>query len=333
MREGQSRSQKGPEEQIVAVDEDLSHTNLIVKTYNSTSWKAVQARLVTTDAHIMLFQEHHLSRSDQAAAAQDWLARQGWRGVLGLATGAIENASSGGVGIAVRSWLGLRLHDEVDLGARLGGASVDLPGGQTLGWFMSVYMAAGEGLSRCNLELLKTLGEKFQMVGGSFIVGGDWSMTPSQLQDVQYPEAIGATWGATEADDDGITCLTGKGEGRCIDYFLVEETYSSGVLRLQIADDTVHNPHRPVQLVLKSRLLDLRVLSSQRPLQLAVQAVDGPKPELDWSAVEELCEQLCIGGKHEESSLKEALAALDKAYDEWGKLATQTIAFAVGQPE
>ena len=80
----------------------------MLETCNSTAWGPLAHQLaVQSDAHALLVQEHHL-RPSETAAQERWARRCGWKAKLRPAQENAEGTgTSGGVGVAVRSWFGL----------------------------------------------------------------------------------------------------------------------------------------------------------------------------------------------------------------------------------
>eukprot|EP00959_Pyramimonas_sp_CCMP1952_P116688 2438926-Pyramimonas_sp.AAC.1 len=85
---------------------------------------------MSTSAHVILMQEHHLVY-DRVNEASQWASRRGWRPLWGPASPGEGNGSYGGVAIFTRAFLGL--HENKGLSwnepSRIISGIVCIPGG------------------------------------------------------------------------------------------------------------------------------------------------------------------------------------------------------------
>ena len=132
-----------------ARDPSIQEYELLVETFNSTSWSTMKARLSETSAHILLGQEVHIVGLD-AGYASGWARNRGWKCIIEQATpGKQEPFSLGGVAIFVRDWLGLSewpTHPDDNARGRLVSGLLEAPGyGSIL--LVSAYVLGGRGKS------------------------------------------------------------------------------------------------------------------------------------------------------------------------------------------
>eukprot|EP00973_Karenia_brevis_P087694 12162236-Karenia_brevis.AAC.1 len=103
---------------------------------------------------------------------------------IGAATVTPADGVSAGVGVAVRSHIGLAVPPLVvgnGLSSRflIRWVGTLAKGGFHLG---SVYLRCSEGCSAANLDILQELASILKRVRGQWLVGGDFNMTPEMLQ-------------------------------------------------------------------------------------------------------------------------------------------------------
>ena len=168
---------------------------LQVVTINRSCWPGVKDALGELDDEvgIVLVQEHKLDQAhiDSASAA---LYKMGWGSVFSKA--ATGQAGFGSAGVAILARLTLGLRDAVEVAdTRAIAAQVDVAPGRTLA-VMSVYGAAGRSEQHATTDMLQKVAafaQVTQAAVGSIIIGGDWNLTPCQLQHQGWPQEAGIT--------------------------------------------------------------------------------------------------------------------------------------------
>eukprot|EP00972_Heterocapsa_arctica_P016379 2415411-Heterocapsa_arctica.AAC.1 len=100
---------------------------------------------------------------------------------------------------------------------------------------VSVYMIAGLELGLQSLELLEKLGRVLAMRDSPFIVGGDFNMNPSMLEDSGFLEMAGCS---LLAPPSGLgTCKASAGTTSSIDYFLADKSLAAGVEMVEVCTE------------------------------------------------------------------------------------------------
>ena len=88
---------------------------------------------------------------------------------------------------------------------------------------LSVYLWHTEGLTERNWRILHAAGECVAQFGGPWIIGGDFNMTPAELQGAQeWLKKIGGEIRAPEAP----TCTNGN---RVIDFIVLDQRIAGAV--------------------------------------------------------------------------------------------------------
>ena len=259
-----------------------------VETANVTSNGSGSEYLVSKDctADLVLVQELHLA-GDGARRAEAWYQKAGWKMVINDAertTGNSDKGTSGGTGLATRSWQGLGLCHGMDTTAlckarvSFGHWAAWLPGGVLVA---SVYLVAGQATSPESLGLLEVLGSKLAKWNRPFLIGGDFQMEPHQLEATGWPRRLAASVVAPlQAQPTSCT------SGRMIDYFVISSDLLPLVGNCYVVQEARTSPHRPVRLELRAakQLPLIRVLKAPRPFP--VQAPVGPRRRVDhWDGV------------------------------------------------
>lgn len=211
---------------------------------NVTAWASAAALLQDVGADALLLQEHHIAERavcDQIEAARSW-AR--WRLSVHAAVRTEAGGSSAGVGVAVARHTGLSVGPEAGSSACVASRvqvrhwSGVCPGGVHL---LSVYLYAGEGLSQRNLDLLQEVAFLIGRLRGPWICGGDFNLTPAELEHARWPELVGGCVAAPSAPSCGA---------RVLDFFVVERRLRPFVVATQVLTGAGISPHSPVRLLL-----------------------------------------------------------------------------------
>ncbi len=157
-----------------------------VVTANVSAWHSADTLLRKVAADALLMQEHHVVGQDACDRHQASSACRRWRASLQPAAVTHAGGHSAGVGVVVARHTGLALDLDFPSGPAVahrvqvrhwGGLC---PGGVHL---VCVYLYDGEGLSRRNMDLLQELAFVITHLRGPWLCGGDFNMTPTQLEE------------------------------------------------------------------------------------------------------------------------------------------------------
>ena len=140
----------------------------------------------------------------------------------------------------------------------------------------SIYIVLGKGLGVESLELLEQLGGIIAARESPFIVGGDFQITPWQLEDTGFADKVG---GPILAPSKGLgTCRAASGVASVIDFFVVEASLACGFREVDVCMDVEFNPHRPIRMVFHKRLGRLKALGYIKLPALPTVLPFGPRP-------------------------------------------------------
>ena len=105
---------------------------------------------------------------------------------------------------------------------------------------ISVYLWDGEGLTDRNRAILFAVGEAIKRHGGPWLIGGDFNTTPGDVVESmkEWLKTIGGKVCATV----DITCRSQSG-GRTIDFFIIDDRISHGVVDIWTVIDFASSPH------------------------------------------------------------------------------------------
>ena len=211
---------------------------------------------------------------------------RGWKFDGAEATLTDDGGRSAGTGIAVRSVYGLASGSDLDGTCDV--SPVGSPGRLSAVWtnavlprgllLVSAYFWTGEGLTERNLRLLERAGDVARAFGGLFLIGGDFNMTPEELDAMR-------SWldrmGVAVVRPEGPTCHS----GRTIDFFLVDRRLLPLVLGVHILLDADTSPHYPVALDLKLDfdipLITVFASPAPFPKERKVGCLRPPRPPVD----------------------------------------------------
>ncbi len=302
---------------------------LRVATANTTAWGPLMRFLQSTSADVVLAQEHRL-RGQAVAEASDWAHRRGWKSVWTEAKLASGGGNSAGVAIFARQHLGLSpppWGDPEVVPAHAVAATVEAPGCRPT-VATSVYLHDGVGPAAANRGILAAIGGRMQSLGhgpdaacakhmgpAPFIVGGDFNMTPEEVDAMGLVQRINASVVAPSVARG--TCRTAR-SGRVIDFFLVSAGLDQGIRDVVAGTSAVIKTHVPVFLNFRPHLTTLRALAIRTPPKLPIEKIYGPtRPLPDWSKVRRTTSEarrLARGGTPEA-----AQAAINGAYEDWAR--------------
>jgi len=239
-----------------------------VVTLNSNAWSTARTwlQLHTSQPQIVLLQEHRLADS-ACLQAQHSARRDGWR--VGLAAAAqTERSTSAGVAVAVPIHIGMEPRRGRSVWnaspskqpGRIASAWVNILGGVTV---FTVYMHCSAKWDEQNVDLFRHLAQQVRQVRGLWVVGGDFNMTPAELQGRPVRDELDGTF---VAPDRG-TCWT-TGGWKLYDYFIVHPKLRYHVKGVQVDTNAPTAPHLPVVLSLCASVPNLvqRVPVMPKPL-------------------------------------------------------------------
>ncbi len=169
---------------------------LTVDTVNSTSWGPLSRYLLTTGAHVLLCQEHHLGPRDVLAAAA-FALRHGWQVVMLPAELGEGEGWRAGVAIFARRFIGLgppRNGSYEVIPARAIAAQIEAPGYRPL-TAVAIYLEHGKGIGSPNLQHMETVGLFLEAQGDHvpFIAGGDYQADPGEVARLGFAQRTSAS--------------------------------------------------------------------------------------------------------------------------------------------
>ena len=223
-------------------------------------------------ADACVFQELRL-RPQACEQAERTAARSGWSLSVEAAVDTAAGSTSAGVGVAVRSHLGLAmpaapLHfDELRSRVQVRWMGAVCRGGLHL---VSVYLWCTEGLSQRNLDLLQCLAGVLSRIRGPWLVAGDFNMTPDMLRASGWLTLVKGVVHAPEV----ATC-----KSRVIDFFVSSRSLSPAVVAVSVVSDAGTSPHVPVRLFLRAAPRSLKMRCLVAPQKLAAHLPAGCLPE------------------------------------------------------
>jgi endonuclease/exonuclease/phosphatase (EEP) superfamily protein YafD len=228
-----------------------------------------------SNADVVLGQEHRLASAAKIAAASRWCKNNGWKSIWAPAIASTKGGeASGGTVIFARSHLGLaKAEDVLELSERAIAAKLDYPGGRRL-LLVSIYCKCSIGLKGENVELLGKIGQAVESWGGPAILGGDFNMLPSTLQQAGYDKKLK---GKVIATTSPIGTCDGILGARTIDYFVATGGMEEAIESVSIVHNAGLAPHRPVFLKLHPKSASLRARKLRKPQTLPPQPAFGPR--------------------------------------------------------
>ncbi len=309
-------------------------------TANTTGWGPLMRLAMSTDADVILAQEHKL-RGAEVATASDWALRKGWKTIWEEAALTTEGGRSGGVVIMVKSHLGLSpppWKDATVVKARAVAATLEAPSMRPT-VLVSAYLFDGVGPSAANRGILAAIGGKLQSLGhGSdsdqarhegpmpYVIGADFNFTPTEMADTGFVDNVNGTVVAPKTA--GGTCRTATA-GRTLDYFIVSSGLDQGIERIEAGDNRVIKTHVPVKLCFRPRLTMLRALALRVPPKLPTDRVFGPvRPPPDWGKAKEATARALQEAR--EGQPEAAQRRLDEAYAHWATTAEEELQEVTG---
>eukprot|EP00973_Karenia_brevis_P016630 2277679-Karenia_brevis.AAC.1 len=197
-------------------------------------------------ADAVISQELRVSGA-KALALQRGARHSGWSMSTTDAEATAAGSYSSGVGVAVRSHIGLAIpQSTIDEGTEyrfhLRWVGAFASGGFHLG---SVYLRCAEGPSKANLDLLQSIAGALNRVKGQWLVGGDFNMTPEVLEQTGWLRLVGGVLHKPHAP----TC-----KGKEYDYFVSSRGMAEAVVGVAVVEGTGISPHTPVRIFIRRRM-------------------------------------------------------------------------------
>lgn len=175
---------------------------------------------------------------------------------------------SSGVGVAVRSHIGLALPAvQPSVGAEhrfhLRWVGAFATGGFFLG---SVYLRCSEGASTANLDLLQVIAGALNRVSGQWLIAVDFNMMPEALQQTGWLRLVKGVVHRPHAP----TC-----NGKEYDYFVSSQGLAEAVVGVAVVEGTGISPHLPARIFLKRKINELKVRNLLSPMKLPASLPSG----------------------------------------------------------
>ncbi len=307
----------------------MGHFALKIVTINITSWGSCLDFIKSTEADVLLIQEHKLDKA-QAEEATAWLRRQKWNSMISPAEPGPNGGMSAGVAILARPHIGLGLPlvgTEEIIPARMIAARIEAPGCRPL-VAIAAYFHDGQGLAFCNLEMLRIAGLFLKSQGEEvpFVMGADFQMEPHEIATAAFAQEVGATIVAT--GDAAGTCRTGR-TARELDYFYVSSGLADGIESVGLIQHTGIRTHLPVELRFKPRLTSIRALVIRKPPPLGTERIIGPLRQVaDWGELEEEATELAADALKESMPIEGLKKRLGELFRRWADEAEKELAEA-----
>ena len=238
----------------------------------------------------VLNQEHHQWHRD-LGELQYMASASGWKTGAVPAVAGPKGGASAGTAIFVRKAIGF---DRATKGWS-GGSGV-AEGRIAVAWsqavtkagilILSVYLWTNEGLSAKNLRVLAAAAAIIDSHGGPWLIGGDFNMTPEELQQGAGWEWLGRVGGVVRGTGTP-TCAGGV--GRELDFFIIDARLAEQVIKVEPVLSLRKEPHSPVRMVLKATRANLLMKVVKRPGMFPITKPIGccrmpvVPPQLEWS--------------------------------------------------
>ena len=153
---------------------------------NSTCWKSAKAVLETTNAEVVMLQEHKLASWEALVGAQAWASKISWAVPATPASWGKKAHTKAGAALAVRShigtsaWPGTKPRDATLSPGRAAGVKVSrlATGGI---WMISAYFKDGIGMTGVNGHLMDDIHAALKLIKGPWILGADFNCEPKEL--------------------------------------------------------------------------------------------------------------------------------------------------------
>ena len=288
---------------------EATRQQLQVVTVNGSCWSTCLQAAKASSAWVVLCQEVKRVSEEDVAEASQQARKAGFKSLWAPGWLGDKGGHCGGACILVRAELGLRPppSGEVCWPGRAVAGIVDVAGLSFL--FVSLYLEVCTGMGKMNTAVLAAAGTVACKTGLPWIMGGDFNMGSGRVVDSAFAaKAGGVVWKPPRA-----TCITKKA-ATVIDFFVLDQTTSLAVKKIEVVTETEVSPHRPVRLVLEARLRQMTKLVFDQPQRLPTRRVIGPRagPPVDWSPV--LAAAAVVESMTETADLGPLDAALESFY-------------------
>ena len=304
--------------------------NLIIETVNATGWASLKDRILSSDADVIMAQEHHCLE-ESIAEKSAMLKKQGWKSFWAPAIATNKDnvldprATSGGVAILVRDHLGAvnTFKDEPPdfEEGRAVSATVIAPGiGPIV--FYSIYLVCGTGLHLDNVNILGKLKAHTVRHQMEWIAGADWNMEADTLLQSGLAKELNC-----RALISSIEACVSPACVRTIDFFLASAALAATMQPPNTVLDAATRPHRPVQGEVDAKMKSATKTVFKPNKKLPIDPVNGPsrKPPpyvVPRLLIKEATEALDNG------KTEEGLRLYDEAFSSWATRAEQEVADA-----
>ncbi len=294
------------------------HFAFKVVTINVTAWRSAIAFLLSTDADVLLVQEHKLG-PEEVDEAVAWLRRRGWNAIMAPAGRGPNGGWSAGVAILARPHVGLGLPlvgSEVIQPARAIAARVEPPGCRPC-TVVCVYLHDGMGPAQCNMDLLRRTEVCLAAQGEDcpYIMGGDFQMTPQEIAAAGFAQESHAVLVAAGAPSG--TCRTHQ-SAREIDYFYVSAGLATGIDSVEVIPRTGIKTHLPVALQFQPCLTSLKALVVRKPPPLSTERIVGPLRKVaKWDDIAAQAERLAVDGLDDDHDIDVLHRRLGEVFQKW----------------
>ena len=213
-------------------------------------------------------------READTEGAKNQAQQLGWRVSLSPAHATSITGTSGGTAVASRKGLGhIPCHNAIkeEYRHRIGAAWLGAvqKGGVH---FVTVYLKDGEGISQTNQAILTELAAYLGTIRGPWIVGGDWNVTPQQLQSASWDSIVKGSI----KQPAGPTC-----NGKVYDYFVVSKSIEASVVAVTSLENGGFSPHSAVRLFLSGAARHKAVRRLVKPKMIKAELPAGPLPRCE----------------------------------------------------
>ncbi len=251
---------------------------LKVEAVNGTGWRALQRRLLATEAQVVLAQETWLTQ-DALPAASSWAKKRGWQSIWASAVEGPNGGASGGVAVLVRDGIGCHYPPEgshVISPGRAVAAVVQAPGHRPT-IFTSCYMHHGKGPNGDNLDILAAIGKRIKGLSEKFefVIGGDFNMEPPDVASTGIQDELDA---AIMTPSTSRGTFRGPTTSSLLDFYLISNRIAAAVNKVRVVEASGIRGHLPVVMEFKPCVTTLRALHLRRPPAIGTERVFGPLP-------------------------------------------------------
>ena len=237
-----------------------------------------------------LVQETHTA-GEATLAAERTAGRAKWQFAINDAVYTDNGSTSAGVGVAVRTHIGLGEDADAQAPAEWHSRiAIRWMGGYSKGGIhlISTYLWHSEGLSPRNLDLLEVAAKIIRGLRGPWLMGGDFNVAPQILRTCGWLELVGA-----EIRGTGQSTCKGKEN----DYFILPRPLLNEVIAALPVVDADISPHTPVRIILRGAPRSHWVRQLAAPPKCPAQLPQGCMREEDYEQWRSIAQEpFNIGG-------------------------------------